>query len=303
MISNIPLYYFTASGNTRYCAELVQKGFKDKEITVDLVEIKKVSNLPFPRKNSDYPAIGLAFPVYEFMVPRIILTWLKNLPPAQQSMPVFIIDTSGGFPCDSAGVAMRLLKAKNYEPIGVLEVPTPTSEPFFNNKFYPVGWSREILDQCYSFGVLIANRLHEESDKFVDLRLSYFQFPWMTRLIYDYISKGGTSSGGIIKFQLKKCIQCGACEKVCPMEAINIKNVENPINIKRCMACATCVRACSSHALSISYRPKRVPPSKRIGPKLRPGYREPDNYQAKKGVHLKNNIFSFLLGMMRKKPN
>ena len=112
-MNTIPIYYFTASGNTKYCVQLVRAGFQDRNFSINLIEIKTVRELPFPSQNRSYPAIGLAFPVYEFMIPRIILIWLCKLLPAPQLTPVFIINTSGGITGDSAGIAMKLLRKKN----------------------------------------------------------------------------------------------------------------------------------------------------------------------------------------------
>ena len=48
-MGNIPLFYFSASGNTKYCSELVQRGMLDHEMKVNLVRIKSVQDLPFRR--------------------------------------------------------------------------------------------------------------------------------------------------------------------------------------------------------------------------------------------------------------
>ena len=295
----IPLFYYSASGNTKYCTELVQRGLRDKNVRVNLVRIKNVRNLPFPEKESYPPAIGLAFPVYEFMVPRIVLIWLKKLPPAQQLTPAFIIDTSGGLPCNSAGIAMELLKKKNYETLGVLEVPTPTVEPFFDNKFYPVGWPREVLDRCYYFGALIAIRLQKEDNRFIDLRLGRFHFPKITNWAFRYFIQGESSTEGLIKFDLKKCDNCGACERACPMAAIDMKRTSNPIQSNRCMFCATCIRTCPTHAIKISYRPKKKPPSAHITPKSRPGYIHPDKFHVSKTPKISSGYIRLLLKMLR----
>ncbi len=295
----IPIYYFSASGNTKYCSQLVQRGFLDKDISVKLFRIKNVQNFPFPDKEKSYPAIGLAFPIYEFMVPRIILIWLTQLPAARQKTPVFIIDTSGGLPCNSAEIAMNLLRKKNYEPIGVLEVPTPTVEPFFDNKYYPVGWSQKILDRCYYFGALLAHRFRKEDNRFLDLRLGRFRLKKLTNYMYRYFIQGQSSSAGLIKYDSSKCNQCGACERICPMAAINLQKSPNIINHNRCMFCATCIRTCPTHAILISYRPKRIPPSVKKSPRSRPGYIEPKKYQANKKSNLSTGYLQLLLGMMR----
>lgn len=295
----IPLYYFSASGNTKYCSQLVKRGFHDKSVFIKLIRIKTVRNFPFPDKNKSYPAIGLAFPIYEFMVPRIILIWLYQLPVANQITPVFVIDTSGGLPCNSAEIAMELLRKKNYDPIGVLEVPTPTGEPFFDNKYYPVGWDRKILDRCYYFGSLLAKKLRIEDNRFIDLRLGRFRFRKLTEFMYRFFIEGQSSSSGLIRFDPSKCNKCGACERACPMSAINIQLIPNLINHNRCMFCATCIRTCPYHAIKISYRPKKIPPSAVWTPKSRPGYIDPEIYQYSKNPGFGSGYLRLLLGMMR----
>ncbi len=297
----IPLYYFTASGNTKYCSELVKRGFLDKNVNVKLIRIKNAREFPIPEKNTLYPAIGLAFPIYEFMVPRIVLIWLHQLPHANQTTPVFIIDTSGGLPCNSAEIAMNLLRKKNYEPMGVLEVPTPTIEPFFDNKYYPVGWSQEILDRCYFFGSLLAHRLREEDIRFIDLRLGRFRFKTITNYMYRYFVQGQSSSAGLIKFDPLKCNRCGSCERECPMVAIDLQKTPNIINHNRCMFCATCIRICPTHAIKISYRPKKIPPSLEKSPKSRPGYIDSEKYQFNKNLKMSRGYLRLLLSMMRVK--
>lgn len=300
-MNSIPLYYFSGSGNTKYCSELVQRGFQDNNISLNLIRIKTVKNLPYPSQNDSYPAIGLAFPVYEFMLPRLILIWLHKLPVSQHNTPVFIIDTSGGLPCNSAQVAMDLLKRKNYEPLGVLEVPTPNLEPFFDNKYYPAGWTKEILDRCYYFGKLISNRLIKEENKFVDMRLGRFHFPRLTKLAHRYFLEGQSSSAGLITFDRKACTQCGACERVCPMAAIDIKKEPNPFSLNRCMFCATCIRACPTHAIKISYRKKKVPPPAKSIPKSRPGYIIPSKLKVNRHPNISSGYLSLLLNITRVK--
>ncbi|MHA1192463.1 MAG: EFR1 family ferrodoxin [Promethearchaeota archaeon] len=297
----IPIYFFSASGNTKYCVELVKRGFNDKNISIELLRIESIRNFPYPNPDSNYPAIGLAFPVYEFMVPRIILIWLKFLPKAKEITPVFIIDTSGGFPCNTAEVAMNLLKMKNYDPLGILEVPTPTAEPFFSNVIEPVGWDREILARCYFFGSLLANRLKNEEKKFIDLRLAKFRFSRLTNFAYRYISRGFSFTEGLIKYNESKCNKCGTCEEVCPMAAIDMNNIPHPIKHNRCMFCAICIRSCPTHALTVSYRSKGIPPSPNVAPKLRPGYIDPQKFHPSNFTKFTKSYFRLMLRMMRVK--
>jgi ferredoxin len=297
----IPLYYFSVSGNTRYCSQLVQRGFQDRSVPIELIRIKTVRDFPFPDKNKLYPAIGLAFPIYEFMIPRIILIWIHQVPIANQTTPVFLIDTSGGLSCNSAEIAIKLLQKKNYNTIGILEVPTPTGEPFFDNKYYSVGWSQEILDRCYYFGASIAKKLREEDNQLLDLRLGRFRFPKLTNYMYQYILQGQSTSKWLIRFDSSKCNRCGACERECPMAAIDIQKFPDLINLNRCMFCATCIRTCPYHAIMISYRSKKIPPSASQTTKSRSGYIDPDIFEYKNTPNLNMGYIRFHLSMMRVK--
>ena len=51
----------------------------------------------------------------------------------------------------------------------------------------------------------------------------------------------------------EKCIQCGVCEEICPMDAISIDDVAKP-SLIRCIGCGVCVHACSEDALQLNMK-------------------------------------------------
>ena len=55
---------------------------------------------------------------------------------------------------------------------------------------------------------------------------------------------------------LKKCIGCGACIKVCPVNTITVRNKKAVIDYERCWGCAKCFKACKQGAMS----PKELMP-------------------------------------------
>lgn len=52
-----------------------------------------------------------------------------------------------------------------------------------------------------------------------------------------------------IKCDKKKCISCGQCKKVCPMDVDVTDNSRNRINGTECIMCMECVRVCPEKAL------------------------------------------------------
>lgn len=46
------------------------------------------------------------------------------------------------------------------------------------------------------------------------------------------------------------CINCGACEPSCPVEAISEKNEKRVIDAGKCVDCGACVGTCPVDAIS-----------------------------------------------------
>lgn len=53
-----------------------------------------------------------------------------------------------------------------------------------------------------------------------------------------------------IKCSKDKCVSCGSCEKVCPMNVEVTDNSRKRLNGTECILCMECVRACPKQALS-----------------------------------------------------
>lgn len=49
----------------------------------------------------------------------------------------------------------------------------------------------------------------------------------------------------------KKCIACGACISLCPVNAIKLVNGKAQINPKKCIKCGSCAQFCPINAINI----------------------------------------------------
>lgn len=57
----------------------------------------------------------------------------------------------------------------------------------------------------------------------------------------------------LLEVDLEKCISCGACVSLCPVEAISIARDWSVVfDEEKCVACGLCVNACPVRALKLS---------------------------------------------------
>ncbi|MHA2297854.1 MAG: EFR1 family ferrodoxin [Candidatus Hodarchaeales archaeon] len=284
----IPIVYFSAAGGTEYICHLVKRGLERQGMSTELVPLKRAKKGSL--NHEKFPILGIASPVYDFNFCKAVRYWMKNIPHSSNPKNVFLIDTTAGLPADSMRVAREIMHEKNYSSMGALEVVAPTTEPFFAQRWYPLGWKKANLDRAFLFGIKLGYNLRNNLDNYIDFTINHLGANFLSNLTLK-AEKNRYWYDGYIKQRKEKCSKCRACEKACPMGAIDISK-ENAIDGHECMFCVSCVRVCSSRALYISYRPKAVPPKKAVAPKLIKGYVNPEEYEPPREFLFKKNYLA-----------
>ena len=74
----IPIIYFSSSGNTKYVANLIKNGLILANFVPVLMEYNSIKNKNF--NFEDFKAIGIGAPIYAMAFTLNMLEWVKNLP-------------------------------------------------------------------------------------------------------------------------------------------------------------------------------------------------------------------------------
>ena len=264
---SMKIYYFSGTGNSLAAARDIAK-----KVKADLISIPKVMNMD--KIHIDAESIGIIFPSYLAALsglPLIVERFVKKIADIE-SLNIFAVCTCGGYECVNALQPLNRLKQIIKSCGGKLSAEYSIRLPMNNldydhipipivrdNKVIIERSKKKINEICNRiinkrgtkykivknfFNLLMAplyrmmrqsvtNALKEKAKEPMDTKLGFLELVPLTdkSIVVD-----------------EKCIGCGTCVKVCPVN--NIVIVENkPEFHHRCEMCFACDEWCPSNAI------------------------------------------------------
>ncbi len=234
--------YFSGTGNSRYAAELFCNEY-DKAAKVFSIEDDKVTQAV---KRDDL--LVFSYPVQYSTVPKILRDFINDNNELWKNKRVFIIATMGLFSGDGAGLLGRLLQKHGAEIIGGLHLKMPDSIGDEKALKRPLEKNRELVrkaeDKIKKNVCLLKSG--KPSQEGIGI-LYHVAGLFGQRLYFGHKTKNYSDKLRIDEY---KCIGCGKCEKLCPMN--NIKIIDNKVvQNNQCTMCYRCINNCPKQALTL----------------------------------------------------
>ena len=225
--------YFSGTGNSRYVAKMFCSEY-DKTAKAFSIEDDNVTQAV---RNEEM--LVFAYPVQYSTVPKILRDFIIENKELWQNKKVFVIATMGLFSGDGSGILGRLLHQYGAKIIGGLHLKM-LKRPLEKNKELVKKAEQKIRK---SVQLLKSGKPTQEG-----IGILYRMAGFLgQRLYFGHKTKNYSNK---LRVNEDKCIGCGKCEKLCPMN--NIKIVDNKVvQNNQCTMCYRCINNCPKQAMTL----------------------------------------------------
>ncbi len=245
--ANCMILYFSGTGNSKFVAEKIAKTTNDSVTSLNNL-IKENKSI----KITDNEKLVFVTPTYGWRIPKIvenkILTFNKSF-----NNNVYFVMTCGGEIRNAEVYLKKLCVKKGYNYMGCSEIVMPENYiAMFKtpNKNEAV----KIIDAALPKIEETANLIKSGSA----LPATKCNFTGgiysgaVNKIFYDFFVKDK-------KFYVTdKCISCGKCVKVCPLNNITLTN-KKPFWHSNCTHCMACICSCPAEAIEYGGNSKNQP--------------------------------------------
>ncbi|ENK0838657.1 EFR1 family ferrodoxin [Clostridium botulinum] len=237
MEGELEVYYFSGTGNTKFIVEYIVSRLSDRKINVETYNIEDGF-----KKIKKEKAKMFVFPINSQATCPFIWKHLKRLPEGNGEKIFTIITLNESSAIEKS--LYKLLKKKGYNPVYYNEISMPNNMingviDIENEKIRV----KKALEKC---DVILDDIISEKSkwisefkgSKMVSFLSRNTSIPWFfMRLIFK------------LEVNKKACVNCGLCEKQCPVGNINLDNKSK--HSKKCEFCMRCISSCPNKAIYI----------------------------------------------------
>ncbi|MBR4016001.1 MAG: EFR1 family ferrodoxin [Anaerotignum sp.] len=244
------IYYFSGTGNSFAAAKTLAQGLGEPlaDIAIAVAEQNYTCTLKKGEK------LGIVFPVYLSMPPKIVTDFIKKLKVTFPDEPyIFAVATCGG----SAGKSIDILET-------ALE---------HNGLSLDSGFSLVMPDNCIPYFEPDSPEVQENKLKKAEetlhlilraIRLERRDFFRVKRGKYSNIVPKAVNSllcGFVMKtkpfYVTEDCISCGLCEKICNSGCITMAAGRPVWMEEHCSLCLACLNRCPKAAIQYGKKTKK----------------------------------------------
>jgi len=243
------IFYFSGTGNTWFAATKLNEALGIEQSKCYSIENDYVKeNMNDLIREADQIILG--YPIYGSEAPRVMQTFINEMPTLKVTKPIAVFCTQAFMSGDGANYLVDVLLKKGYQLTQTLELKMSNNfyVPVFIRAF-KVGDDEQVLKRntkahkkIIEFAGLI--RQSEKSIKSIN-SLHTLLGDTQRKHMDTYITKVNENL-----FADESCTKCGKCVKLCPVKNIHLSSKIEFAS--HCIACMRCYQSCPTSSIQIT---------------------------------------------------
>lgn len=234
--------YFSGTGNTKYCTEKFMNYY---EMGLPSFSIEDAGVIHAMKQNKQ---IVFAYPVYFSNIPKIVRDFIDEHQSLFAGKEIFLIATMGLFSGDGTGCSARLFKKHGASILGGLHLKMP--DCIGDEKLL-----KKTMEQNHQLIVTAEDKIKKAAEAlkhgkppkhglgiWSHMAGLFGQRLWFYSKTNKYTDK--------LQIEQTKCIGCGKCVSLCPMDNISLESGKARQQ-GRCTMCYRCINHCPKQAITL----------------------------------------------------
>ena len=229
------IYYFSATGNCKHVAEVIAKAFGDRAVSI-LEADKEIKLVP-------EELFGVVTPTYFWELPGPVKEFMETVEVTLSGDNYsFLVATFGTTPGCTGEEARRILAANGV----LLDASYSIKMPDNWTVWFDLSDPEKVAQQNAKADAAIEKIIGKIKNKTLGNRMKR-RAPYFTKLFTDAAFEDARKTKNL--YVEETCIGCGMCQKLCPVQAIEIKDGK-PVWVKeQCALCFGCLHHCPKFAI------------------------------------------------------
>ena len=239
------ILFFSGTGNTRYCAELLAKALGDKAF--DISPRRRDESISHVAASS---RIVWMFPIYSWGVPPIVVDFMRHaVIDGASEVPHYMVATCGDDAGNAAKMWRSLVSDCKWTPRSAYTVQMPNTYvclPGFDVDSDELQRAKIAAAPAH-IAIIAAAIMQDDLSATPRDMVTRGRFARLkTSVIYPSFKHNGVKPQ---RFAVSDaCTGCGTCMRTCPMYNISMKDGK-PLWGNNCAMCLACSHRCPAHAV------------------------------------------------------
>lgn len=235
------IFYFSGCGNSKHAAETLAAGLNDTLVFIP--EATREGRYEYELAEGE--RLGFVFPIYSWAPPKLVMDFVERLQLKTKPDYLYFVCTCGDNCGHTEKVFRKAVEAKGWQLSACFSVQMP--ETYIGMAGFKLDSEENAKKKITAAGETVARFLPRLVNKEQFSEMVVGAFPRLkTYLVNPGFNQYATDDTKYLSTD--KCISCGKCVNVCPLQ--NITLVEgHPKWNGNCTMCMSCYHHCPVNAI------------------------------------------------------